>query len=54
MEDLHLLQLGKLKATLIIVVAAAVAVVDVGFAIAARTAAGVDERKCCSTSVDGT
>lgn len=53
MEDIHRLplQLGKSKAALAV---AAAVVADVGFAIAARIAAGVDERKCCSTNVDGT
>lgn len=55
-EDLHPLQLGKLTEAVAVAVAAAVvaAVVDVGFAVVVGTAVDADERKCCSTSVDGT
>lgn len=53
MEDLHPLQLGKLTEAVAVAVAAAV-VVDVGFAVAVGTAVDADERKCCSTSADGT
>lgn len=52
MEDLHPLQLGKL--TEAVAVAVVAAVVDVGFAVVVGTAVDADERKCCSTSVDGT